>query len=160
MKRWNGPCKIVIVSALVKNGNCHRDILFAYGPRNSEGVSRLETVNTGTFTEKNGYCYARYEEAEASGMSGTTTTVKWNSSQVSLIRHGAYEMQQEFAEGGTYAGDYRTPYLMIPLETKTKKVRIKKLPYGWKIQMEYDLAYGAMDMNQIMTTILVDLRER
>ena len=78
--------------------------------RNSEGVSRLETVNTGTFTEKNGYCYARYEEAEASGMSGTTTTVKWNSSQVSLIRHGAYEMQQEFAEGGTYAGDYRTPY--------------------------------------------------
>ena len=92
--------------------------------RNSEGVSRLETV------------------------------------QVSLIRHGAYEMQQEFAEGGTYAGDYRTPYLMIPLETKTKKVRIKKLPYGWKIQLEYDLAYGATDMNRIMTTILVDLRER
>ena len=128
--------------------------------RNSEGVSRLETVNTGTFTEKNGYCYARYEETEASGMSGTTTTVKWNSSQVSLIRHGAYEMHQEFAEGGTYAGDYRTPYLMIPLETKTKKVRIKKLPYGWKIQLEYDLAYVATDMNRIMTTILVDLRER
>ena len=93
-------------------------------------------------------------------MSGTTTTVKWNNSQVSLIRHGSYEMQQEFAEGGTYAGDYRTPYLMIPLETKTKKVRIKKLPYGWKIQLEYDLAYGATDMNRIMTTILVDLRER
>jgi len=49
---------------------------------------------------------------------------------------------------------------MIPLETKTKKVRIKKLPYGWKIQLEYDLAYGATDMNRIMTTILVDLRER
>ena len=90
--------------------------------RNSDGVSRLETVNTGTFTEKNGYCYARYEETEASGMSGTTTTVKWNSSQVSLIRHGTYEMHQEFAEGGACAGDYRTPYLMIPLETKTKKV--------------------------------------
>ena len=91
-------------------------------------------------------------------MSGTTTTVKWNSSQVSLIRHGAYEMHQEFAEGGTCAGDYRTPYLMIPLETKTKKVRIKKLPYGWKIQLEYDLAYAAADMNRIMTTIVVDLR--
>ena len=111
--------------------------------RNSEGLSRLETVNTGTFTEKNGYCYAR----------------KWNSSQVSLIRHGAYEMYQEFAEGGTCAGDYRTPYLKIPLETKTKKVRIKKLPYGWKIQLEYDLAYGATDMNRITTTIVVDIRE-
>ena len=127
--------------------------------RNSEGVSRLETVNTGTFTEKNGYCYARYEETEASGMSGTTTTVKWNSSQVSLIRHGTYEMHQEFAEGGACAGDYRTPYLMIPLETKTKKVRIKKLPYGWKIQLEYDLAYAAADINRITTTIMVDLRE-
>ena len=126
--------------------------------RNSEGLSRLETVNTGTFTEKNGYCYIRYEETEASGMSGTTTTVKWNSAQVSLIRHGAYEMHQEFVEGGACAGDYRTPYLMIPLETKTKKVRIRKLPYGWKLQMEYDLAYAATDVNRITTTIVVDLR--
>ena len=126
--------------------------------RNSEGVSRLETVNTGAFTEKNGYCYARYEETEASGMSGTTTMVKWNSSQISLIRHGAYEMYQEFVEGGTCVGDYRTPYLMIPLEIKTKKVRIRKLNYGWKLQMEYDLAYAATDMNRITTTIIVDLR--
>ena len=71
--------------------------------RSSEGTTRLETVNTGTFTEKNGYCYARYEETEASGMAGTTTTLKWNGSQVSLIRHGAYEMQQVFVEGGTCA---------------------------------------------------------
>ena len=127
--------------------------------RNSEGVSRLETVNTGTFTEKNGYCYARYKETEASGMSGTTTTLKWNSAQVSLLRHGTYEMHQEFVEGVTCAGDYRTPYLMIPLETKTKKVRIRKLPYGWKLQMEYDLAYAATDVNRIVTTIIVDLRE-
>jgi len=126
--------------------------------RNSEGVSRLETVSTGTFTEKNGYCYARYEETEASGMSGTTTTLKWNGTQISLIRHGTYEMHQEFVEGGAFSGDYRTPYLMIPLETKTKKVRIRKLPYGWKLQMEYDLAYAATDMNRITTTITVDLR--
>jgi uncharacterized beta-barrel protein YwiB (DUF1934 family) len=126
--------------------------------RNSEGVSRLETVNTGTFTEKNGYCYARYEETEASGMAGTTTTLKWNADRVSLTRHGAYEMKQEFSEGGTCAGDYRTPYLMIPLETKTKKVRVIKLPYGWKLQMEYDLAFAATDVNRITTTIVVDLR--
>ena len=126
--------------------------------RSNEGTTRLETVNTGTFTEKNEYCYARYEETEASGMAGTATTVKWNSSQVSLIRHGTYEMRQEFTEGGTYAGDYRTPYMMIPLETKTKKIRIKRLPYGWKIQLDYDLAYGAVDMNRITTTITVDLR--
>ena len=48
--------------------------------------------------------------------------------------------------------------MMIPLETKTKKVRIKRLPYGWKIQLDYDLAYGAVDMNRITTTITVDLR--
>ena len=126
--------------------------------RSREGTSRLETVNAGTFTEKNGYCYARYEETEASGMAGTTTTLKWNGSQVFLIRHGAYEMYQEFTEGGTYAGDYRTPYLMIPLETKTKKVRVKKLPWGWKLQLEYELAYAAADLNRIMTTIVVDLR--
>ena len=126
--------------------------------RNSEGTTRLETVNAGTFTEKSGYCYARYEETEASGMTGTTTTLKWNGSQVSLIRHGAYEMHQKFVEGGTYAGDYRTPYLMIPLETKTKKVRVKKLPWGWKLQLEYELAYAAADLNRITTTIVVDLR--
>ena len=126
--------------------------------RNSGGTTRLETVNAGTFTEKNGYCYARYEETEASGMAGTTTTLKWNGSQVSLIRHGAYARHQEFTEGGTYTGDYRTPYLMIPLETKTKKVRVRKLPFGWKLQLEYDLAYAAADLNRITTTILIDLR--
>lgn len=126
--------------------------------RNSDGTTRLETVNSGTFIEKNGYCYARYEETEASGLAGTTTTVKWNASQVSLIRHGAYEMHQEFAEGGSYTGDYRTPYLMIPIETKTKKVRVKKLPYGWKIQLEYDLVYAAADVNRMSTAITVDLR--
>lgn len=127
--------------------------------RNREGTTRLETVNAGTFTEKNGFCYVRYEEAEASGMSGTTTTLKWNAAQIFLTRHGAYEMKQVFAEGGACAGDYRTPYLTIPLETKTKKVRVKKLPYGWKLQMEYDLAYAATDVNRIITTIIVDLRE-
>ena len=126
--------------------------------RSSEGTTRLETVNAGTFTEKNGYCYARYEETEASGMAGTVTTLKWNADQVSLIRHGAYEMQQEFVEGGTCAGDYRTPYLTIPLETKTKKVRVRKLPRGWKLQMEYELAYAAADLNRITTTIVIDLR--
>ena len=126
--------------------------------RNGEGVSRLETVNAGTFTEKNGYCYARYEETEASGMAGTVTTLKWNADQISLIRHGAYEMHQEFTEGGSYACDYRTPCLMIPLETKTKKVRIRKLPRGWKLQMEYELAYAAADLNRITTTIMIDLR--
>ncbi|MBO5635931.1 MAG: DUF1934 domain-containing protein [Acidaminococcaceae bacterium] len=126
--------------------------------RSSEGTTRLETVNEGTFTEKNGYCYVRYEETEASGMEGTTTTVKWNSSTVALIRHGSYEMRQEFAEGTSCAGDYRTPYLMIPIETKTKKVRVKKLPYGWKLQLDYDLAYAATDVNRIATTIVVDLR--
>ncbi len=60
--------------------------------RNSDGVSRLETVNTGTFTEKNGYCYARYEETEASGMSGTTTTVKWNSMRCSRSLRKAARM--------------------------------------------------------------------
>ena len=79
--------------------------------RNREGTTRLETVNAGTFTEKNGFCYVR------------------------------------------------TPYLTIPLETKTKKVRVKKLPYGWKLKMEYDLAYAATDVNRIITTIIVDLRE-
>ncbi len=128
--------------------------------RNSEGVSRLETVNTGTFTEKNGYCYVRYEETEASGMAGTTTTVKWNRTQVFLIRHGAYEMRQEFAEGNTCAGTYRTPYLIIPLEIMTKKVRVRKVSYGWRLQMEYNLTCAAADTSRNVTTIIVDLRER
>ncbi len=126
--------------------------------RTGEGTSRLETVNDGTFTEKNGYCYARYEETEASGMSGTSTTLKWNGSQVLLIRHGMYSMRQEFAEGCSCAGDYRTPYLVLPVETRTKRVRVRKIPCGWKIRLEYDLAYGEADVNRIVTTITVDLR--
>ena len=69
-----------------------------------------------------------------------------------------HDFRQEFSEGCSYAGDYRTPYLMIPIETKTKKLRIRKLPYGWKLQLEYDLAYAATDVNRIATTITVDLR--
>lgn len=125
---------------------------------NGEGTTRLELTSFGSYTEKNGYHYVRYEETEASGMAGTTTTLKWNVSQVTLIRHGTYEMHQEFADGSSYACEYRTPYLAIPIETKTKRVRIRRLGYGWKIELEYDLAYAAADLNRMSTTILVDLR--
>jgi len=37
-------------------------------------------------------------------------------------------------------------------------VRVKKLPWGWKLQLEYELAYAAADLNRITTTIVVDLR--
>jgi len=126
--------------------------------RSREGVSRLASAGNGSFTEKNGYCYARYEETEESGMAGTTTTLKWNSSQVFLTRRGTYEMYQEFTEGNRCAGDYRTPYLMIPLETKTRKVRVSRLSYGWQILLEYELACAAADLNRITATIVVDLR--
>ena len=127
--------------------------------RNREGTTRLELTGFGSYTEKNGYHYVRYEETEASGMAGTTTTLKWNGSQVSLIRHGTYEMHQEFADGSSCACEYRTPYLSIPIETKTKRVRIRKPGYGWKIDLEYDLAYAATDMNRMSTSILVELRK-
>ncbi|MBR1589776.1 MAG: DUF1934 domain-containing protein [Acidaminococcaceae bacterium] len=125
--------------------------------RSREGTSRLEVTSFGTYTEKNGSHYVRYEETEASGMAGTTTVIKWNASRVSLIRHGAYEMHQEFAEGSRYACDYRTPYLSIPLETTTKRVRVRKVGCGWELHMEYDLAYAAADMNRITAVIRIDL---
>ena len=126
--------------------------------RNGGNTNRLVTESVGTYAEKNGCFYVRYEETEASGMAGTTTVIKWSLSQVSLIRHGAYDMHQEFAEGNRYAFEYRTPYLSIPMETVTDQVRIRKLGYGWRIRLEYELVCPAAERNRMTTNILVDLR--
>ena len=121
-------------------------------------ADRMETVSVGSYAEKGGRFYVRYEETEASGMEGCTTTLKWSGDAVTLLRHGTYELCQEFKTGGICRGIYRTPYLTIPLETRTHKALARKTEFGWKLLLAYKMIVGEQDESFIHLEIRIDLR--
>lgn len=125
--------------------------------RVGEEITRMETVSFGTYTEKNGRFYVRYAETEASGMAGSTTTLKWDLASVTLLRHGTYELRQTFVPGGVCCDVYRTPYLVIPLETQTESVLIRRIDIGWQLFLTYKTIVGMQEESVMNLEITVDL---
>lgn len=85
----------------------------------------MELMTVGKAYDENGLQCISYEESEISGMKGTTTTVKFNPSRVSVIRLGEVNSIMEFEKGKTHAATYTTPFGEIDLDFVTDRVDIK-----------------------------------
>lgn len=125
--------------------------------RDGDEITRMETVSFGTYTEKNGWFYVRYAETAASGMEGSTTTLKWDLATVTLLRHGTYELCQNFVPGGVCRDVYRTPYMAIPLETQTRSVSVRRVAFGWQLFLVYKTIVGEQEENVMNLEITIDL---
>lgn len=124
--------------------------------RQGEETIGTEEILFGSYTERNGWSYVRYEETETSGMAGSITTLKWNSVRIILLRRGPYTLRQEFEQGGICIGEYKTPYLTIPLETRTQSVRICEVDGSWELDLAYVLVYGSGEKSRVRLKVTVE----
>lgn len=99
----------------------------------------ITLVTKGNYFQKNNHYYIVYRESEASGMPGTTTSIKAESSRVTLNRMGASEFRQVFEKGIYNGGNYVTPYGTMFIQVLPWKVNVELNDVGGSIDMEYEI---------------------
>lgn len=111
----------------------------------------LEVLSPGTYYNKNGKHYVRYDEAldPSESVNQTippdslvTNTLKIEKEKVELIKHGAVDVQMIFEPGKKYDTVYHTPYGKLIIGLHTGDVQITEKPDEIKVHITYSL-----DMN-------------
>ncbi len=90
-----------------------------------EKPETIELLTEGEFYNKNNSDYILYKETEVSGMEGTTTTIKIDGDQVSIMRLGTTNSHMVFKKGQKKYDHYTTPYGEFVVSILTKNVDIK-----------------------------------
>ena len=116
----------------------------------------LQTIFFGRMTERDGKFYVVYEETAATGLEETKTTIKWDNERIVILRHGKLEHRQEFSFGFTDNSLYKTPYMDIPVDAKTKTIDITSEDGIWKLCVEYSTAIGGDAPNEISLKIVIE----
>ncbi|MEK4228306.1 DUF1934 domain-containing protein [Solibacillus sp. FSL H8-0538] len=97
----------------------------------------------GTFVEKTGKPYLRYEEVQEDKT--IRTTVKLTNDQALIMRSGGVNMRLPLNTTQREQGSYESPYGSLPIETKTHQLAVE-LEQGSNVSgrfiTQYDLIIG------------------
>jgi len=118
---------------------------------NEDDGDAIEVVTPGEFYKKDNCYYAVYEETEISGMEGTTTTLKIEEEDFTLIRTGTTNTEMKFKK---YARDltlYNTPHGALDLTVDTRELKMNVDNTGGDVFIDYDMIIGNQ---QILSTTL------
>lgn len=90
----------------------------------------IEMITTGEYYEKAGKSYIKYEDSSLDEDHVTSTTIKVEGDQVSILRFGATNTQMIFHKNQEHFSPYETPFGLFELTLRTKDVvMIKKEDY-------------------------------
>ena len=83
----------------------------------------------------------RYDEPDSTGMGDTTTILKLEGEQVSMIRIGEVNSLMEFKKGNNYEGTYNTPFgaMIMGIVTKAVSVDYDDIKRPLNVQVDYDI---------------------
>ncbi len=107
----------------------------------SEEPEIVELITEGELYYKDRSNYLLYKESEVSGMEGTTTTVKVEEDQVSIIRLGTTNTHLVFKKGQRKYNRYETPYgeLLLSIFTNDLSIQYNEEKEPVSIYLDYDL---------------------
>ena len=91
----------------------------------------------GTFIEKSGTHYLRYEEVQEEQT--IRTTVKLTGDQAFIMRSGAVNMRLPLNTTQQERGRYESRFGLIPLMTETHQLSYERLEAGGQFKTRYDL---------------------
>ncbi|WP_431029038.1 DUF1934 domain-containing protein [Lysinibacillus sp. LZ02] len=94
----------------------------------------------GTFIEKAGTHYLRYEEVQDD--KNIRTTVKLTDEQALIMRKGGVNMRLPLNTKQKEQGHYDSPYGTIPLVTKTHQLSYERREASGEFKTQYDLILG------------------
>ena len=113
------------------------------GVQTIEGESDTTTLVTeGFIAHKGNAVYLTYNESEATGFAGHSTTLKIEKDKISLTRYGAFRTKLVIQPGESHVCDYPTPYGMLQLIVVGKEISGHIEKKGDKLMAEYDLMQG------------------
>lgn len=121
-----------------------------------ESEEMIEVISPGWFEKVEDVYKATYEETEISGMKGTTTTLTIKEKEVVLEREGTTSTKMVFNEKKDSVCLYNTPYGMLEIEIRTKKLELNVNNEGGDLNIEYEMTvFGQPPFN---TNLSLDIK--
>lgn len=119
--------------------------------------SETELMTEGTLEEQDGVWKITYEDSDATGFEGATTTITANGSQlVSIVRSGTANSNLVIETGKKHYCLYGTPYGDITVGIFTHKIENSLSENGGSLYLKYtiDVNSAYMSDNEIYLDIL------
>lgn len=106
----------------------------------------MELVTEGSLYCKEEAWFLRYKESEATGLEGTTTTIRVDDPRtVSLIRTGATHMRVTFVEGRRHVTRMELPYGVLDVDIYTNAVRAGLSDQGGEVHLGYSVELNSRE---------------
>jgi len=102
-----------------------------------------------------GTYYLRYAEP-GSDMGKTTATVKWNESQIKVIRHGDVQSDLTFRSGTRTAGHFSLPQGRMELELYTHGIDRKLSDGVGSLSWSYDMIAGGVHAGRMRLRLTIE----
>ncbi|MBQ9860348.1 MAG: DUF1934 domain-containing protein [Clostridia bacterium] len=101
-----------------------------------------ELTTNGTLTPTTDGWELRYAESEATGLSGSETTLEITENKLNLIRTGSHPSMLVLEKNRRHHCNYNTPYGTIDLGTYTSELRHSLSEHGGEIYFSYTLGFN------------------
>lgn len=124
--------------------------IISYQMYDEQESDRIELMSAGTLEQtEEGYILS-YEESELTGLEGTTTVLRVEPGQVTLLRQGEVNSVMVFEEGRQHVSVYDTPEGSLTVSIHTRRLRSDLGPEGGDIEIQYsiDIDQAMSGMNQ------------
>ena len=119
----------------------------------------VELMTRGKFVQRNGAFYIVYEETEATGYAGCTTTVKLSSDarMVVMTRFGKVPSQLVIEKGVRHICHYETGFGSVSLGVAADEIAPELSEAGGRLRFSYTLDSGAENfISRNLVAITVD----
>jgi uncharacterized beta-barrel protein YwiB (DUF1934 family) len=116
----------------------------------------IEVVTPGEFYKEDNSYYAVYEETEISGMKGTTTTLRIDEENFTLIRTGTTTTEMKFKKDVRDLSLYNTPHGALDLMVDTKELKMQVDSSGGDVFIDYDMIIGNQQV--LSTTLKINIK--
>lgn len=109
----------------------------------AEAPEAVALVTEGVLRREDGAWSLRYQESEATGLEGTTTTIRVDApTTVSLIRTGSTRMKLTFVEGRRHVTRMELPFGVLDVGVYTSAVQAGLTDRGGEVHLGYSVELG------------------
>jgi uncharacterized beta-barrel protein YwiB (DUF1934 family) len=106
----------------------------------------MELMTEGSLFRKDDVWFLRYKESEATGLEGTTTTIRVDDPRtVSVIRTGATHMRMTFVEGLRHVTRMDLPFGTIDVDIFTNAVQAGLSDSGGEVHLGYSVEMNSRE---------------
>ncbi|MDR1061097.1 MAG: DUF1934 domain-containing protein [Clostridiales bacterium] len=116
----------------------------------------IEIVTEGKYQLRGDSFYVTYEETVATGMEGTTTTIKATGDVITMIRFGAVNSHFIFQRGRRHISHYDTGFGAFTIALTANSVDVDVGEHGGSIHLGYEVDIG--ESGTIYNELMVEIR--